>query len=146
MKRIFTFSLFFVTVFSLSFFAFHSETYAWSESYTGTWPHQTPCASDARTVHSAQIDSASVIELRYSPSCETAWARITADYPHEPSERGLGEARIVRNSDGRSYSCTLQAGQSSCFTQQVNDHNVTSFAEGVHDNGIVFREARTASY
>ncbi|MFC7440379.1 DUF2690 domain-containing protein [Laceyella putida] len=133
-------------MFVITFFGFNSHTYAWSESWTGTWPDQTPCANDARTVHSARIDADSVIELRYSPSCETTWARITANYPHEPSVRGLGKARIVRNSDGRSYECELRGGQSVCWTLQENDHNVTSYAWGLHDDGSYFSEARTASY
>ncbi|QCV54583.1 DUF2690 domain-containing protein [Thermoactinomyces vulgaris] len=86
-----------------------------------------------------------IIELRYSPSCETVWARITADYPHDPNW-GLGTAKIVRNSDGRTYNCDIPRGETVCFTQQVNDHHVTSYAHGIHDNGIYFRGARTAAY
>lgn len=145
MKKLAAMAFSLITVFSMTFFGFQPETYAWSENWTGTWPHKTKCVNDAITVQSASIDGDSVIELRYSPSCETIWARITADYPHDPN-RGLGTAKIIRNSDGCTYSCDIPVGESFCFTQQVNDHNVTSYAYGKHDNGRYFHEARTASY
>lgn len=53
-----------ITVFSMSFFSFQPETYAWSEDWTGTWPNQTVCANGAVTVQSASIDGDHRIALQ----------------------------------------------------------------------------------
>ncbi|SDB96195.1 Protein of unknown function [Melghirimyces thermohalophilus] len=112
----------------------------------GTDPVSTGCANSAITVESARIDPYATIELRYSTQCETAWARITASVAHDPGNDYGGNAKVVRNSDGRSYSCEIPAYQTSCFTSQVNDSGVTSFAEGTHDVGAHTYRARTAAY
>ncbi|MFF2408257.1 DUF2690 domain-containing protein [Streptomyces sp. NPDC058092] len=118
----------------------------WGSSCTGKDP-AAYCAGDAYTVHSARIgQTAGVIELRYSPSCEAAWARITGK--RDIYNAGAPKAKVIRN-DGRTYSCEYShtnGNQTSCYTNMVNDHNFTSYAWGWFDNGIVAYSARTASY
>ncbi|WP_242225141.1 DUF2690 domain-containing protein [Bacillus cereus group sp. BfR-BA-01380] len=46
--------------------------------YDGTDPETTGCAKSATTVQSLYLQGAT-LELRYSSSCRTAWAKITAE-------------------------------------------------------------------
>ncbi|MEN1939407.1 DUF2690 domain-containing protein [Paenibacillus sp. 102] len=101
-------------------------------TYDRTDPIATGCARDAITVRSSSINSYGVIELRYSPSCKTAWGKIILNFPSNYNVVGgkYGDAHIVRNSDGLSYGCTVPVGSKSCYTLQVNDNKVTSYAQG----------------
>jgi hypothetical protein len=71
------------------------------------------------------------VELRYSPTCRTAWARVETTDPE-----ALGFAIIHRISDGREAVCNpaafppLTGSFFGCFTTQLYDGGVTSFAEG----------------
>ncbi|MBO1628590.1 DUF2690 domain-containing protein [Bacillus arachidis] len=105
---------------------------AFAAAYDRTDPIATGCARDAITVKSESIDSYGVIQLRYSPSCRTAWGKITLNFPSNYNVVGgkYGDAHIIRNSDGLSYGCTVPVGSYSCYTLQVNDSNVTSYAKG----------------
>ncbi|MDX3588907.1 YjfA family protein [Streptomyces europaeiscabiei] len=102
------------------------------------------CADDARSpVGGVRIGQA-YVELRYSPSCRAAWARISdASY-------GNGQftpfVTVHRNSDGREYTCAVQRGATGCYTRMVNDVNVTSYAKGEWDSGARTYTGRTSSY
>ncbi|PHF49737.1 hypothetical protein COF72_06795 [Bacillus pseudomycoides] len=91
----------------------------------GSDPIATGCARDAKTVGYDMFSGAEV-ELRYSPSCRSAWAKFTIG--EDPAAKE-GTARITRN-DGVSYSCTAKKslGQKSCYTKQVNDAGYTARA------------------
>ncbi|MCP1122726.1 YjfA family protein [Bacillus sp. 3103sda1] len=84
----------------------------------GSDPIATGCARDAKTVGYSQYSSAA-IELRYSPSCRSTWAKLTLGGDPAIKE---GSAIITRN-DGVKYSCYAKKslGQTSCYTRQVND-------------------------
>lgn len=102
------------------------------------------CQGDARTVQSLYLGQA-LLELRYSPSCRAAWARISnADW--DPYDEFASLALVHRDSDGREYRCTVPSAGSSCYTSMVNDANVTSYAYGEWDSGARIYSGRTASY
>ena len=112
----------------------------------------TGCATTAKTVATATMRSPydnskfGTIELIYSTSCRTTWARITTV---TKITKGWNDASatITRNSDGRSYSCRVQPGSTSCVTAMVNDAGVSSFASGWGDDGEYMGiEARTKNY
>ena len=99
-------------------------------AYDGTDPDATGCSADAITARSHYIDydgrRFGQVQLRYSPTCKTAWARIVSMLPSGcvPSQQNCGGATIHRNSDGREYSCTTPSGATQCYTRQVNDNGV----------------------
>ena len=66
------------------------------------------------------------MELKFSTTCKTAWAKVTitrlAVYNNE------ADARIVRKTDGKAYTCgsaggngVVNKGQTSCYTPMVYD-------------------------
>lgn len=118
--------------------------------YDGTDPAATGCASTARTIDARNLNGGNArIELRYSSGCRTAWARITLQNGMRcvPGADRCGLAQIVRNSDGQRYGCSTPAGtNTSCYTRQVNDSGVTSFAEGWLDNGAHSYYDRTRNW
>lgn len=128
-----------------------AATYA----YDGQYASNTSCNNDATTVASTNINSAAwgtrvgYIELRYSPSCRTTWARLTSLLKYEPGNLGAAYARITRNNDGKKYECTIPANVTppvKCNTAMVNDKNMSSFAQGWIDDGVKTVTARTTSY
>ncbi|MFE9772057.1 DUF2690 domain-containing protein [Streptomyces sp. NPDC005931] len=103
------------------------------------------CASDATTPVSGVWLGQAYVELRYSPSCRAAWARIShAGY--DTRDQFTPYATVHRNSDGKEYTCWVPQGGSGCYTRMVNDANVSSFAKGMWDSGARIYEGRTASY
>jgi len=128
--------------------------------YDNTNP-ETSCANSARTVRSSDIYGTSSvysggssyrplvgrIELRYSPTCRTAWARIINYYPSCSSPAaGCSYAQVKRNTDGYTLSRWGPSGQRTTYTYQVNDKNVTSYAYGcVYYTGVAVCE-KTSSY
>lgn len=104
----------------------------------------TYCQGDARTEESVRLGQA-LLELRYSPGCRAAWARIS-NAGYVPQDNFTPFATIHRNSDGREYSCSVPRGETSCYSRMVNDRNVTSYAKGMWDSGARIYEDRTASY
>jgi hypothetical protein len=113
------------------------------EHLTGTDPQATGCANDARTIYSRPLndfDTPSVsygtIELRYSPTCRTAWARVILNFPSDGTGRQsvgerYGSAEIDRNDNQNvTFTCAVPKGQYSCYTKQINDAGYTSFAIG----------------
>ncbi len=120
-------------------------------SIDGSDPAGTGCDSGAYTAKSAYAYKGStplaLIELRYSPRCLTTWARITTmNVPNCVSGVDYcGQAFVHRNSDGRQYSCTIRNGAHGCYTPQVYDSHVTSYASGYVDFGRDY-SATTGSY
>ncbi|ONI92228.1 hypothetical protein ALI22I_05440 [Saccharothrix sp. ALI-22-I] len=118
----------------------------------GTDPSATGCAADAITARSDYGDINGVnrvfVELRYSPRCRTAWARMTSvNLPNcVVNADWCGGATVHRNSDGREYSCITPNGTHGCYTRQVNDAGVTSYARGYVDSGARTAYATTGSY
>ncbi|SDC68162.1 DUF2690 domain-containing protein [Actinokineospora iranica] len=118
----------------------------------GTDPIATGCAADAITARDAYGAIGGVtrvyVELRYSPRCRTAWARVTTqNMPNcVPGADYCGGATVHRNSDGREYGCAIPGGARGCYTPQVNDSGVTSFARGHADYGANTAYATTGSY
>jgi hypothetical protein len=121
-------------------------------AYDGTDPISTGCASSAITARSAYGSSGGAnqlfVELRYSTRCATTWARITT--LNMPACIGntdfCGDVTVHRNSDGLEYSCATPSGTHGCYTLQVNDNRVTSYAYGFVDNGATTTYATTGSY
>jgi outer membrane protein assembly factor BamB len=103
----------------------------------GTNPDSTGCSGtvilvddEAGAIHNTVtgVTYTANVQLRYSTGCRTIWARILTT---DPSVTVLGE--IIRNSDGRTLSCTglmALAGEFGCFTNQLYDGGVTSHARG----------------
>lgn len=116
----------------------------------GTNPETTGCAASAITAEFANIYYQGVIvgtvELRYSTTCRTAWARIYS------TTYNRMDATVHRNSDGKIALCSGIASWVSglgysCYSPQLYDHNsagtVTSYAQGSVGPSS---EYRTSSY
>ena len=87
------------------------------------------------TVASADIEfkghRLGTVELRYSDSCRTAWARLHNDSGHEPGDAHNGFADVVRDSDGLTYSCSSPTrDNTTCWTKMVDDAGSTIHAYG----------------
>jgi hypothetical protein len=119
----------------------------------GKSPETTGCATGAGSYETAALSGtdpttgipiSGLIELRYSPTCRTAWARIQV-YDTYPTST---EAQIFRSSGGSescyilSYSSSL--GSYTCYTAMLYDGGVTSYAIGEVDNYLAY--AQTGSY
>ncbi|MFE9560193.1 DUF2690 domain-containing protein [Streptomyces sp. NPDC006487] len=116
----------------------------WNNGCSGLDP-AAYCQGDAVTVASAAIGPA-VLELRYSDSCEAIWARISQAKYEYPGDNSPGHAKVIRNSDGASYTCSVPLGGTSCYTRMLGDHNVTSYAYGDFDRSPYQWSGRTGSY
>jgi hypothetical protein len=69
-----------------------------TSTYDGGDPNQMNCSSDAKTVKSYSIKGGK-IELRWSNSCKTNWARVV---PSNSSAKT--SVTVRRESDGKTYS------------------------------------------
>ena len=56
---------------------FATPALADNEPYDGTDPHATGCDGSAWTPYNRTISGSGLLELRFSTSCQTAWARFT---------------------------------------------------------------------
>jgi hypothetical protein len=132
----------------------NNQAAAETHSYDGKSPYYNSCASSAVTKDKKWIDSVSYVELKFSTECKTAWAKVTvtrpAIYDHE------ADARIVRNTDGKAYTCNssggngvVNKGQSSCYTPMIYDLNPRKAqAQGIHaiPNSDAYKKAVTIWY
>lgn len=92
-----------------------SHVSCWGDWCSGQDPQATGCAADAYTVAHARIPGTwSYVELRWSPTCKTNWARVHSSwgtsYPWalRAVQRDTGYQQVgVVNSSG-SYSWTRQ--------------------------------------
>ncbi|MGQ4486477.1 YjfA family protein [Streptomyces sp. 372A] len=100
--------------------------YDWSD------PVDSGCASDAYTASSSSLldndERIGVIELRYSPSCRTVWARVY-------SQNDELWAQVKRKHDSATAFCdwtrwSAERGQYYCYTAMLNDAGYLSYAEG----------------
>ncbi|MFY0758040.1 YjfA family protein [Metabacillus dongyingensis] len=131
-----------------------SQTSAENHSYDGKSPYYNSCASSAVTKDKVWIDSVSYVELKYSTTCKTAWAKVSvtrpAVYNHE------ADARIIRSTDGKAYTCSssggngvVNKGQTSCYTPMVYDLDPRKAqAQGIHaiPNSDAYKKAVTIWY
>ena len=125
-----------------------------NHSYDGKSPYYNSCASTAVTKDKKWIDSISYVELKFSTKCKTAWAKVTitrpAIYTYE------ADARIVRQTDGKAYTCdssggngSVNKGQTSCYTAMVYDLDPRKAqAQGKHaiPNSDAYEYAETIWY
>ncbi len=104
------------------------------------------CAGGARTVRSAPIlgvgnNTVGKVELRWSESCGTNWAKVTAS-------SGIPYRRLVanvhRHSDGRTITEDL-TGYASIYTNMVYARGICAHASGRIDYAQEFGEGATAS-
>ncbi len=125
---------------------------AQAATYDGSYADQTGCDVGAYTARSAYGYIGGVahvlVELRYSPSCRTTWARVTTlNMPNCVTNSDYcGGATVHRNSNGTQYSCLILSGKHGCYTRQVNDSGVTSYAHGWADDGANTAYATTSSF
>jgi hypothetical protein len=132
----------------------NNQAAAETHSYDGKSPYYNSCASSAVTKDKKWIDSISYVELKFSTTCKTAWAKVTvtrpAIYNHE------ADARIVRNTDGKAFTCSssggngvVNKGQTSCYTPMVYDLDPRKAqAQGIHaiPNSDAYKKAVTIWY
>lgn len=90
-------------------------------AWDGVSPSGTACEADATTVATAK-NSYGKVELRWSNSCKTNWARVI---PNSSSYSTYGKIR--RTSDGRTYSTS---GTGARFTAMVYAPSVQACASG----------------
>ena len=86
--------------------------------WAGQDPNTTICQNDAITPVSSVSYGGATVELRYSPTCRAAWARITPGY---------GDVMLVHNSAG-STQYEIDGNSNWTWTAMVNDMNLTSHA------------------
>lgn len=124
-------SLTFVAIFVLfgtsSFF--NSKVSAETHVYDGKSPYYNSCASSAVTKKNVKIyanGASANLELKFSTTCKTAWAKITLSRPAKTN--GEATALVVRNTDNKQFSCAspggngeINIGQTSCYTPMVYD-------------------------
>ncbi|MEU4119907.1 DUF2690 domain-containing protein [Kitasatospora sp. NPDC028055] len=102
-------------------------------TYDGQDPISSGCAADAITAKSVPLNADGIgqvgtLELRYSRSCRTAWARVYS--------RGNSLwANVVRQKDNQRSGCDKASwdsgsGQYYCYTPMVNDAGYLSYAVG----------------
>ncbi|MFJ8477158.1 DUF2690 domain-containing protein [Kitasatospora sp. NPDC094011] len=99
----------------------------------GQDPISSGCAADAITARSVPLNADGIgqvgtLELRYSPSCRTVWARVY-------SRGGNLWANVVRQKDNQREGCNSSswdsgAGQYYCYTAMVDDAGYKSYAVG----------------
>jgi len=105
-------------------------------TYDGTDPVSTGCGNSAITLDSKVVgpNGSATIQLRYSTSCRTTWAKLIGGNAGSPGDCAASYAIIHRNSDGLQYRATWTTADSgSIHTLQVNDANVTSYAQATVD-------------
>ncbi|MGR7943737.1 DUF2690 domain-containing protein [Paenibacillus sp. M.A.Huq-81] len=71
-------------------------------------------------------DGSGTVELRYSPKCKTAWARIILD--SIATYNWEANVMVIREHDGKAYACqhsggngVVNKGQRFCYTPMVYD-------------------------
>ena len=126
---------------------------AQAATYDNVDPSSTSCANSASTVSSASIKTSSgqtlgQVELRYSSTCRTVWARVSGG-GYKAAEAAGPTGKIVRNSDGKVlYLTHCNSDHSSCYSNMLNDAGVTSYAVGYNDSSAygTVGPVRTANY
>ena len=134
-------------------FAVETKDVSITRTWDGVAPRNSRCWNDRRFVQSTHLrksgngqEISTIVYPYYSPICRTAWARLTVGAIAVPHDNGGGIAQIIRNSDGRTYTCNVTTTSGQCTTAMVNDAGVTSYAYGYEDAGAWTAWARTANY
>jgi hypothetical protein len=137
---------FLVSVLSLVLSTFFISTPTYATVSDGSDPIQTGCANDAVTVRSDHFgpNSDAILELRYSPSCRSIWARVTI--PHAADSSHSGYAEVDRSGSAVLKSCSVPVGQTSCYTPQLNDAGYTAYSVGRYTVGSTWYYGSTGSY
>lgn len=91
----------------------HADVGCWGDYCSGMDPQATGCSADAITVAFVDIEAAR-LELRWSPTCKTNWAR----YQQYPRGWYLGSAPVE-----------LRAVQDTGYTQRL-DYGVNGVEDG----------------
>ncbi|MFC7440404.1 DUF2690 domain-containing protein [Laceyella putida] len=125
-------------------------------AYDDTDPEISGCANDAITAKSVVVKNKAgtvlaTTELRYSPTCRTAWGRM---YVNDYNSTRYGEVILYRAeyaSDGNRYYTykteTFVSPGDTNYTNQFNDAGTTSYAHGfVSDRYGNDFGAKTAPY
>lgn len=135
------------------------SAYAENHSYDGKSPYYNNCASSATTKAYTNLlngnnEKFGKVELKFSSTCKTAWAKITLDKP--AASDWNANAWIKRNTDGKQLSCDssggngrVLVGQTSCYTPMVYDLDPrSSYAFGKYYNlkTGAYTYAYTSSY
>jgi hypothetical protein len=117
-----------IAVLTVGLSATASEAVVYSDSnITGYLPTTVGCDADATTKRSVYLKdkwgaNVGFLELRYSLTCHAAWARLTNYYTYVPYDQHSATAWIVRDTDGKTFSCDPPAGTfKSCYTKMVFD-------------------------
>ncbi|PJN89345.1 YjfA family protein [Bacillus sp. mrc49] len=100
-----------------------------THNYDGKSPYYNDCADSAVTKKSVKINANGAtadLELKFSNTCKTAWAKITLSRPAKAD--GEATALVVRSTDNKQYSCAspggngeINKGQTTCYTPMVYD-------------------------
>lgn len=106
----------------------------------GHYPDQTQCWNDRYIVYGQHLtwpdgsQSATIIQLWYSPSCQTTWAYLVNGHPRNPDDAGC-TATIHREWD-LSYTEPVDPGITFAYTKMVYDGGRYSYASGYCDTGV----------
>lgn len=108
---------------------FNNKASAETHIYDGKSPYYNSCATSGVTKKSKIIyanGASAKLELKFSTTCKTAWAKITLSRPAKTD--GEATALVVRNTDNKQFSCespggngVINKGQTSCYTPMVYD-------------------------
>jgi hypothetical protein len=110
--------------------------------YDGTDPATTGCSASARTPYYRVFADfigqyLGEIQLRFSSSCQTAWARLvfpgkgTVGCPYLGEGVACGEVEVHRKNDGSWMDCYVGNGDTGCYTRQLWDQgSYQSYAAG----------------
>jgi hypothetical protein len=121
-------------------------------TYDGQDPDASGCSATAKTVASATLKDGNgavvgSVELRYSTSCRTVWARVNGPFNKTPRATIPGAyGWVVRNSDGKTLAVTHSSGSQTQWTNMLNDAGATSYARGQYDDSNTATQVRTANY
>jgi hypothetical protein len=87
------------------------------------------------------------VELRYNPTCRTAWGRIIRGWGRNANISWC-TVTVQRNSDQEYYSQDIGSGSTSAYTKMVYDAGTTSYAkaECSLNNGQSVYYGTTGSY
>ncbi|GGU72644.1 hypothetical protein GCM10010275_04000 [Streptomyces litmocidini] len=112
-----------------------AATSCYASSCQGLDPASTICQNDARTVG---ISGWSNLELRYSPTCRAAWARLADGGPY-------GQYVTVSREDGNgAYSTHYYGNGATVWTAMVNDKDIKSHACEYRDDGSGYFNCTTS--
>ncbi|MFZ3494789.1 DUF2690 domain-containing protein [Streptomyces sp. 5.8] len=103
-----------------------AATSCYATSCNGLDPSKTTCNNDARTVEVG--NGAGNIQLRYSPSCRAAWARLQWS-------SGAGTIEVNNDRGNRYTASVTSSGSVNVYTRMVNDKDITSNAIYTYNGG-----------